>query len=169
MSDYKYQSGTLTKSFYYYTSNKTAIMGGLSEVEVRSLIHDFPEISVYVTDALQYWNENKYFENKHTSVFAFKTEDNLAIIFVRFDDSALRMYNQVSVAHISRFTVAKKSNGLGSEVLKWFQQFNKHITLWSNQDAIKFYEKNGFQFRFDQFTEVENHKYTFGSWTNKNV
>lgn len=166
MSDYKYQNGTLSKSFYYMTNDGTEIWGGLNEDETLALVS--PAIRDYVVEAIQYWKENNYFSSKDTSVFVFSNEVNIGCIFVRFDKGSLPYYNQVSQVHISRFIVENKGNGFGSNIVRWFQQFNRRITLWSNQEAIKFYEKNGFKFDFDKFNDVEGHgRYTWGEWNKK--
>jgi len=162
MSEYKYQNGSIGKAFYYLSPDSTEIWGGLDEEKVIQLTEPIQE---YVSEAIVYWKENNYFENRNASVLVFRNKNNVACIFVRFDASTIKYYNQVSAVHISRFTVHNKGDGFGSQIINWFKQFNKKITLWSNQEAIRFYEKNGFKFQLDKFVEVEGHGlYTWGEW-----
>jgi len=36
--------------------------------------------------------------------------------------------------------------------------------LWSNEEAVSFYERNGFVFDFNRYNEIDGHKYTWGEW-----
>jgi len=163
MSEYKYQNGSIGKAFYYLSPDSTEIYGGLDEEKILELTpHTIKE---YVVEAIEYWKQNNYFEKSYTSVFVFRGgNNNTGVIFVRFDPSATSYYNQVSTVHISRFIVEFKGSGFGSKMISWFKQFNRKITLWSNEEAVSFYERNGFVFDFNRYNEIDGHKYTWGEW-----
>lgn len=169
MSEYKFKTSTTANSFYYNRSG-LEIWGGLDEEYLRYYIKTLgnEELKNYIEEAIEYWNQNNFFDIKHASVFLFQDDNNRGVIFVRFNPDTMQFYNQTAQVHISRFMVDRKGDGFGSKMIDWFKQYNKSITLWSNKEAIKFYEKNGFKFQFDKFVEVEGHgKYTWGEWINK--
>lgn len=114
----------------------------------------------YLTDAYKYWVEKKYVDDKSCKIYMSRIEGNAGWAFVRETEHGV---------HLSRFTVEKKGDGLGSKILQGLKRKYNTVTLWSNPEALSFYKKNGFDFT-GMKNKVEGKVYTYGNWNiNKKI
>ena len=129
-----------------------------STVELRE-VSSISELSAvgedtdkYVTDSYKYWIENKYHDKDNCKILYAEDKGNAGWAFVREDEGDV---------HLSRFTVEFKGDGLGGKMFNSLKKKYKRITLWSNPEAIKFYERLGVKFS-DMTNKVDGSIYTYG-------
>ena len=106
----------------------------------------------YLTDAYNYWVENGYNRSDCAKIYLSNSGGNAGWAFIREEGDNV---------HLSRFTVEFKGDGLGAKMFNSLKKKYKKITLWSNPEAVKFYERLGVRFT-DETTEVDGSIYTYG-------
>ena len=106
----------------------------------------------YITDAYNYWVENGYNKLDSAKIYLSESSGNAGWAFIREDGDNV---------HLSRFTVEFKGDGLGAKLFNSLKKKYKKVTLWSNPEAVKFYERLGVMFT-DETTEVDGSIYTYG-------
>ena len=106
----------------------------------------------YITDAYNYWVVNGYNKLDSAKIYLSESGGNAGWAFVREDGDNV---------HLSRFTVEFKGDGLGAKMFNSLKKKYKKVTLWSNPEAVKFYERLGVMFT-DETTEVDGSIYTYG-------
>lgn len=106
----------------------------------------------YLTDAFKYWVEKGYVKSKNAKIYLSEANGNAGWAFVREEGENV---------HLSRFTVEFKGDGLGGKMFNSLKKKYKKVTLWSNPEAVKFYERLGVMFT-DETTEVDGSIYTYG-------
>ena len=106
----------------------------------------------YLTDAYNYWVENSYNRSDCAKIYLSNSGGNAGWAFIREEGDNV---------HLSRFTVEFKGDGLGAKMFNSLKKKYKKITLWSNPEAVKFYERLGVIFT-DETTEVDGSIYTYG-------
>jgi len=106
----------------------------------------------YLTDAFKYWVEKGYVKSKNAKIYLSEAKGNAGWAFVREEGENV---------HLSRFTVEFKGDGLGGKMFNSLKKKYKKVTLWSNPEAVKFYERLGVRFT-DETTEVDGSIYTYG-------
>ena len=106
----------------------------------------------YLTDAYKYWVEEGYTKSKNAKIYYSESKGNAGWAFVREAEGDV---------HLSRFTVEFKGDGLGGKMFNSLKKKYKRVTLWSNPEAIKFYERLGVVFS-KQTNEVDGSIYTYG-------
>ena len=106
----------------------------------------------YITDAYNYWVVNGYNKLDSAMIYLSESGGNAGWAFVREDGDNV---------HLSRFTVEFKGDGLGAKMFNSLKKKYKKVTLWSNPEAVKFYERLGVMFT-DETTEVDGSIYTYG-------
>jgi len=111
----------------------------------------------YLTDAYNYWVENGYNKLDNCKIYISESSGNTGWAFIREDCGDWKGDN----VHLSRFTTEFKGEGLGIKIFNSLKKKYKKITLWSNPEAVKFYERLGVEFTWDT-TEVDGSIYTYG-------
>ena len=106
----------------------------------------------YLTDAFKYWVEKGYVKSKNAKIYLSEAKGNAGWAFVREEGENV---------HLSRFTVEFKGDGLGGKMFNSLKKKYKKVTLWSNPEAVKFYERLGVIFT-EETTEVDGSIYTYG-------
>jgi len=106
----------------------------------------------YLTDAYNYWIESGYSKLDNSKIYFSEAKGNAGWAFVREEGKNV---------HLSRFTVEFKGDGLGGKMFNSLKKKYKKVTLWSNPEAVKFYERLGVLFT-DETTEVDGSIYTYG-------
>lgn len=106
----------------------------------------------YLTDAYKYWVEEGYIKSKNAKIYLSEAKGNAGWAFVREEGENV---------HLSRFTVEFKGDGLGGKMFNSLKKKYKKVTLWSNPEAVKFYERLGVVFT-DKTTKVDGSIYTYG-------
>ena len=106
----------------------------------------------YLTDAYNYWVESGYSKLDNSKIYLSEAKGNAGWAFVREEGENV---------HLSRFTVEFKGDGLGGKMFNSLKKKYKKVTLWSNPEAVKFYERLGVIFT-DETTEVDGSIYTYG-------
>ena len=106
----------------------------------------------YLTEAYKYWVEEGYTKSKNAKIYYSESKGNAGWAFVREAEGDV---------HLSRFTVEFKGDGLGGKMFNSLKKKYKRITLWSNPEAIKFYERLGVKFS-DMTNKVDGSIYTYG-------
>jgi len=106
----------------------------------------------YLTDAYNYWIESGYSKLDSSKIYFSQAKGNAGWAFVREEGKNV---------HLSRFTVEFKGDGLGGKMFNSLKKKYKKVTLWSNPEAVKFYERLGVLFT-DETTEVDGSIYTYG-------
>ena len=106
----------------------------------------------YITDAYNYWVVNGYNKLDSAKIYLSESGGNAGWAFIREDGDNV---------HLSRFTVEFKGDGLGAKMFNSLKKKYKKVTLWSNPEAVKFYERLGVIFT-DETTEVDGSIYTYG-------
>lgn len=106
----------------------------------------------YLTDAFKYWVEKGYVKSKNAKIYLSEAKGNAGWAFVREEGENV---------HLSRFTVEFKGDGLGGKMFNSLKKKYKKVTLWSNPEAVKFYERLGVMFT-EETTEVDGSIYTYG-------
>ncbi len=106
----------------------------------------------YLTDAYNYWVESGYSKSDNSKIYLSEAKGNAGWAFVREEGENV---------HLSRFTVEFKGDGLGGKMFNSLKKKYKKVTLWSNPEAVKFYERLGVIFT-EETTEVDGSIYTYG-------
>lgn len=130
-----------------YTTVDLKEVSSLSELSAVGLDTD-----EYLTDAFKYWVEKGYVKSKNAKIYLSEAKGNAGWAFVREEGENV---------HLSRFTVEFKGDGLGGKMFNSLKKKYKKVTLWSNPEAVKFYERLGVRFT-DETTEVDGSIYTYG-------
>ena len=130
-----------------YSTVELREIEGISELSAVS-----KDTDKYLTDAYAYWIENNYHNNKGCKIFISEDKGNAGWAFIREEEDN---------AHLSRFTVEFKGDGLGAKMFNALKKKYKKVTLWSNPEALQFYKRLGVKFT-EQQNIVEGKIYTFG-------
>lgn len=129
----------------------------LKEIESISELSAVSEdTDKYLTDAYKYWIESNYHNNKDCKIYLSEDKGNAGWAFIREEDKNV---------HLSRFTVEFKGDGLGAKMFNALKRKYKKVTLWSNPEAMKFYQRLGVKFTGEQ-NIVEGKIYTYGYYEN---
>lgn len=130
-----------------YTTVDLKEVSNLSELSAIGIDTD-----EYLTDAFKYWVEKGYVKSKNAKIYLSEAKGNAGWAFVREEGENV---------HLSRFTVEFKGDGLGGKMFNSLKKKYKKVTLWSNPEAVKFYERLGVMFT-EETTEVDGSIYTYG-------
>lgn len=130
-----------------YTTVDLKEVSNLSELSAIGIDTD-----EYLTDAFKYWVEKGYVKSKNAKIYLSEAKGNAGWAFVREEGENV---------HLSRFTVEFKGDGLGGKMFNSLKKKYKKVTLWSNPEAVKFYERLGVVFT-EETTEVDGSIYTYG-------
>ena len=130
-----------------YTTVDLKEVSNLSELSAIGIDTD-----EYLTDAFKYWVEKGYVKSKNAKIYLSEAKGNAGWAFVREEGENV---------HLSRFTVEFKGDGLGGKMFNSLKKKYKKVTLWSNPEAVKFYERLGVIFT-EETTEVDGSIYTYG-------